>query len=188
MILVHIDGVEGDCTIEGFTKTANFTGYFVAESFSFGVEREMKESGEKAGTEDINIGVGQLQECTISKSMDRASANLAKFAINGNSLGTALIDFVEVAAGGMPVCYLRYKLDRCFVKSWTTNGSADERPTEDVAFYYNKIAFAYLYTADGKKFSNGGSMTWDNVKNEPWETDIGLKAPTPAGLSISISL
>ncbi len=32
------------------------------DSFSFGVEREMKESGEKGGTEDINIGVGELQE------------------------------------------------------------------------------------------------------------------------------
>ncbi len=40
------------------------------DSFSFGVEREMKESGEKGGTEDINIGVGELQECTISKSTD----------------------------------------------------------------------------------------------------------------------
>jgi hypothetical protein len=28
------------------------------------VEREMKESGEKGGTEDINIGVGELTECT----------------------------------------------------------------------------------------------------------------------------
>ena len=45
-------------------------GTFVADSFSFGVEREAKESGEKGGTEDINIGVGELQECTISKSMD----------------------------------------------------------------------------------------------------------------------
>jgi hypothetical protein len=35
--------------------------HFVADSFSFGVEREMKESGEKSGTEDINIGVGEFQ-------------------------------------------------------------------------------------------------------------------------------
>ena len=33
-----------------------------ADSYSFGVEREMKESGEKGGTEDINIGIGELQE------------------------------------------------------------------------------------------------------------------------------
>lgn len=32
-----------------------------ASSFSFGVEREMKESGEKGGTEDINIGIGEMQ-------------------------------------------------------------------------------------------------------------------------------
>lgn len=48
--------------------------WFVADSFSFGVEREMKESGEKGGTEDINIGVGELQEATISKSMDAAAS------------------------------------------------------------------------------------------------------------------
>ena len=32
-----------------------------------------------------------------------------------------------------------YKLDRCFVKSWSTSGDADDRPTEEVAFYYNRI-------------------------------------------------
>lgn len=30
------------------------------------VEREMKESGEKGGTEDINIGIGELDECTLT--------------------------------------------------------------------------------------------------------------------------
>ena len=55
------------------------------DSFPSGVEREMKESGEKGGTADINIGVGELQECTISKSMDSTKVDLAQFAINGNS-------------------------------------------------------------------------------------------------------
>lgn len=60
------------------TSTYDRGDWFVADSFSFGVEREMKESGEKGGTEDINIGVGELQECTISKSMDWASPRLAR--------------------------------------------------------------------------------------------------------------
>lgn len=34
-----------------------------------------------------------------------------------------------------------YKLDRAFIKSWSTSGDADDRPTEEVAFYYNKISF-----------------------------------------------
>jgi type VI protein secretion system component Hcp len=173
MILVHIDKVNGDCTLTGYDKppAGAETGWFVADSFTFGVERELKESGEKGGTEDINIGIGELQECAITKSMDRASPNLAQFAINGNSCGTAIIEFVEVAGGtvlGKPVCYLRYKLDRCFIKSWTTSGDADDRPTEDVAFYYNRIAMEYFTTTDGKTFKPGGEMSWDNVKGEKW--------------------
>jgi hypothetical protein len=57
----------------------------------------MKESGEKGGTEDINIGVGELQECTISKSMDTSTMDLAQFAINGNSL---LLMFETVSSLG----------------------------------------------------------------------------------------
>ncbi len=174
MILVQIKDVPGDVTIKGYDDGS----WFVADSFSFGVEREMKESGEKGGTQDINIGVGELQECTISKSMDRASTMLSQYAINGNSLETATIDFVEVGGGGVegaPKCYLRYKLDRVFVKSWSTSGDADDRPTEEVAFYYNKIGFMYATTEEGKIYKPGKPMGWDNVKHVKWEPP-GLSA------------
>lgn len=96
-ILVKTPSIGGDVEPDGQADAGYDAGkYFVADSFSFGVEREMKESGEKGGTADINIGVGELQECTISKSMDTASAKLAQAAINGNSCGVAEIDFVEV--------------------------------------------------------------------------------------------
>ena len=146
--------------------------WFIADSFSFGVEREMKESGEKAGVDDINIGVGELQECTISKSMDMASMALAQFAINGNSLGTAELHFVEVAGGGdgAPVCYLKYKLDRCFVKSWSVSGDADDRPTEEVAFYFNRIASQFAMTKDGKVFTQSTVMAWDKTKQITWDS------------------
>ena len=166
MILVQIECLPaGDVTVEGYKDKK----FFVADSFSFGVEREMKESGEKGGTEDINIGVGELQECSISKSVDRSSTLLAQFAINGNSLGKARIDFVEIGGTGgvegKPFCYMRYVLDRVFVKSWTTSGDADDRPTEEVAFYYNRIGFQYLSTTDGKGYEASSLMSWDNVSN-----------------------
>jgi len=132
-IYVKIPGLQGDVTTKGYE------GYFTADSFSFGVEREMKESGEKGGTQDINIGIGELQECTISKSLDSTSSHLAQFAINGNSPGTAEIDFVEVGGSGEATTYLKYKLDRVFVKSWSTSGDADDRPTEEVTFVYTGL-------------------------------------------------
>lgn len=63
--------------------------------------------------------------------MDAATAKLAECAVNSDSVGTAEIDFVEVAsdAAAKPVCYLRYKLDRCFVKSWSTFAAAHSRPS-----------------------------------------------------------
>lgn len=165
-ILVKIPRVTGDATIEGYNDGT----WFVADSFSFGVERELKESGEKGGTADINIGVGELQECTISKSLNATSVALAQFATNGNSAGTVEIDFVAPSGseGGKPLVYLKYKLDRCFVKSWSTSGDADDRPTEEVAFYYNKIAFQHAFTQDGEKFKLTDVFSWDLVTNTRW--------------------
>lgn len=47
---------------------------------------------------------------------------------------------------------MSYELQNVFVKSWSTSGDADDRPTEEVAFYYNKIAFSYATTDTGKNF------------------------------------
>lgn len=94
----------------------NSNDWFVADSFSFGVEREMKESSEHPTT--------PLESDAYA---------------------------LDAAMEQQPICYLKYKLERCFVKSWSISGDADDRPTEDAA-YYNKIAFSYAQTVDGKEF------------------------------------
>ena len=188
-IFVRIPGVSGDVD----TAEYDHSDYFVADSFSFGVEREMKESGEKGGTTDMNIGIGELQECTISKSMDSASMDLAQLAISGNSCKTAEIDFVEVGGGDTAdrndggtyfvADSFSFGVEREMkesgekggttdmnigigelqeathddvvdeiMQSWSVSGDADDRPTEEVAFYYNKIAFGYAPTEDGIVF------------------------------------
>lgn len=166
-ILVKMPGIGGD--VKGPDGESD---WFVADSFSFGVEREMKESGEKGGTEDLNIGVGELQECTISKSMDTASAKLAQFAINGNSPGSCEICFSnENDSENKPICYLKYKLDRAFIKSWSTSGDADDRPTEEVAIYFNKIAYGQsVQTSDGSLQID--EMSWDRWKRENWDEGL----------------
>ena len=175
MILVRIDGITGDCNINGFCENKD-NAYFTADSFSFGVERELLDSA-KGGTQDINIGVGEMQECSISKSMDTASAYLARKAISGSSCKTADICFVEAITDDknkqFNVVYLHYKLDNVFIKSWTISGDADDRPTEDVALWYNKIAFVYFPTVDGKTFGTGHTCEWDQVKAKQW-TDSKL--------------
>lgn len=177
-ICIRIPGIVGDCQLQGFEKTE----WFMADSFSFGVERELKESGEKGGTTDVNLGVGELQECSISKSMDSASMYLAQAAIQGVSLGDAEICFAEIASeeegfsGSGVRVYLAYKLSRCMVKAWSTSGDADDRPTEEVSFLYNKIGAIYA-PHDGKNWVGSGHyMGWDNVVNKKWpKTDAAIK-------------
>lgn len=176
MILVHIDGILGDCKITGFKGDDGFNEpFFTADSFSFGVERELLDSG-KGGTSDINIGLGELQPCSISKSMDTASAYLARKAISGSSCNTADICFVEAITldnnERKNVCYLHYKLYNVFIKSWTTTGDGDDRPTEDVELWYNKIAFIYFATEDGKSFGAGHYCKWDQVQAKPWNEAV----------------
>ena len=92
--------------------------------------------------------------------MDDASPKLAQFAINGNSPGSVEVCVTDNATEPT-ACYLRYKLDRVFIKSWSTSGDADDRPTEEVAFYYNKIAFVYPNTSDGP-------ISWNRLRSKPW--------------------
>jgi type VI secretion system Hcp family effector len=154
---VKYDGIDGEAM-----GPDGYDDWFVADSFSFGVEREMKESGEKGGTADINIGVGELQECTISKSMDSSSAPLAQAAANGRSLGACEVCLSDGETGGVPGCYAHFVMERCYVKSWHTSAGADERPTEEVAFYYNKIAFRYVENEPAE------AMNWDRERHRPW--------------------
>ncbi|MGC3967836.1 MAG: type VI secretion system tube protein Hcp [Pirellulales bacterium] len=189
MILLHVPGVTGDCQIPGFIGAK---GYFTATSFTFGVQREMEESA-KAGTADLNIGVGELQECTLSKSMDLSSALLARKAISGSSVGTVEVKFVEAVTlekeASANVVYLHFKLDNAFVKSWSISGDSDGRPTEDVAFWYNKIAFIYYATTDGKKFKSTGCCEWDHVTSKPWSgsgIDGACEAYGPNGGKVNV--
>jgi hypothetical protein len=112
--------------------------WFIADSFSFGVEREMKESGEKGGTEDINIGVGELQECTISKSMDAGSTRLAQFAINGNSLSLTFESFTSEGT-------VKYKSDFATAQPAVFTGVSVVPSSDGRSFDLN---FSLLYSAD----------------------------------------
>ena len=162
-IFFKVEGAPpGDSTVPG-----RGDGWVAADDFSFGIDKELKKKFQKGGTEDLNIGLGELQEVIMSKSLDRTSAYLAQHAINGNSVGSVEICFVGQVGSEVERCYLHYKLDRCFIKSWSTSGDANDIPIEEVAFYYNKIAFAY--TPEGENTPEPSNiMSWDNVKNITW--------------------
>ena len=108
--------------------------------------------------------------------MDKASAKLIQYCVMGNSCGSAEINFVQLAGAAakkkkkkrvvniecVPPAYLQEKLWQHFIKS----GDAGDVPVEEVAFYYNKIAFTYAKRISGSVGKSGkaqSAMPWDNV-------------------------
>ena len=168
MILIQIKGIPGDSNIDGYKG-----GYFAAESISFGHERELKDSG-KSGTADINVGVVEFQEVSISKSMDKSSTTLARRAISGSSCGETEIVFLETIdkdGEAYNVEYMRLQMDNTIVKTWSISGDADDRPSEEVTFWYNRIAMAYR-AFDGKNFIPHSHASWDKTLQQPWEAGV----------------
>lgn len=175
MILVHIEGVKGDSKIAGYADKD----WFAVDSFSFGVERDTKESA-KAGTDDITIGVGLLNACEFDKSTDVGTSTLMQYSISGGPLPYAEIHFVQTKedkSGKQAVFpYLMLKLEPCFIKTWKISGSEDGRPTENVGLWYQRIALSYrMYSRDstgGYIYSAGYDTGWDQTLNAPWATTL----------------
>ena len=77
-----------------------YQGWIPLNGIGFSIDRELAESGEKGGTEDINIGVGEMSRFHLTKPVGDASAELFQYAINGNTIGVA---DVRVEGFGAPI-------------------------------------------------------------------------------------
>ena len=121
-------------------------------SASSGVEREMKESGEKGGTEDINIGVGELQEAAgrrthkpvkITKEWDASTPLLRQGSVTtlvpaGTCRLGARYPTAELGTGNRV-----YRMTNVVVTSCSASGSSagDARPMESISLNYEKVVW-----------------------------------------------
>ena len=161
MILLKLDGVDGDSHIPGYEKWISCT------SVSWNVERTFSESA-KAGTQDVNLGVAEIPPISINKSFDVSSLYLMQSAIAGGALGT-MAQIVFLVTGDQKTNrYLEFKLHNPIVASWSISGDEDERPTEEVSLWYWKIWMQYYATKDGSTYTSAGSKGWDRIANKSW--------------------
>ena len=162
-ILMEIPGIKGTSERDGYE------GWIPVLALSGGVDRDLAESGEKGGTEDINIGVGELGTVSISRESDTSTPSLWLSAINGNSIGTVEIhQLAQLGADSKFVPVAKWKLDRAFVKSLNFETDTFSRGSEELEFFFNKIAFG-IRGIDGDGRSENVIKGWDNVRNKAWE-------------------
>lgn len=164
MILLKLDQVKGDSKISGYENCIAIT------SVSWNIERTFSESA-KHGTQDVNVGIADLQPLELNKSYDTASVDLMGQAIAGGSCGdTAYLYFLSTSGvnAEKPAKFLEFKLANPIIASWSISGEEDERPTETFGLWYWKIWMQYFSSTDGKNYKAAGSRGWDRVLSKPW--------------------
>lgn len=95
---LKIDSIEGESVETTGIESDEIDATIVdPEPTPISVEREMKESGEKGGTEDINIGVGELQEATDTEHKDWIIIESMSSPIQKSELVDEILDIEEEA-------------------------------------------------------------------------------------------
>jgi type VI secretion system secreted protein Hcp len=87
----------------------------------------------------LPTGKRQHKPFVLTKSIDKASPLLLAAMIQGEPFTVEVTSYVR--SGGRRTPFVTVRLENAFVAS--IGPTADDRPTEEVAFYYNRIAFNY---------------------------------------------
>jgi hypothetical protein len=139
-------------------------------------------------------------EMTIAKEVDRATCDLMALAMEerskkkgadrGSAGGKELHVDIHILASvrfgsNLQENYIfpsvMIHLEGVGVKSWSIDGSGDNRPSESVTLKYDRGAMHYSWY-DGQTFLHFGPKGWDQDKNQPWpasETDPAFKKYRP---------
>jgi type VI secretion system secreted protein Hcp len=137
-IYVKIDGIDGDATHDKHKS------WLDVESLQWGVGRAvMTPSGSAQNREASEPAISEV---TLTKKMDRASANLFKEACTGNAGKKVTIDLVTTSSPGLT--YMTYELTNALVSGYSVSTGGD-RPSESVSLNFTKIEMKYT-TFDSK--------------------------------------
>ena len=139
------DKIKGESVIAGHEAEIDVL------SFSFG--------GSQSGTMHTSTGGGagkaNVQDLSLTKWVDLASADLMLACFNGTHIAEAVLTARK--AGEKPLEYLKITMTDCLIASVSTGGSGSEdRFTENVSINFAKVKVDYdTQVAKGGKGAHG---------------------------------
>jgi type VI secretion system secreted protein Hcp len=140
--------------IKGEATDRDHKEWIIIESFSHALHQT--DGGATGATR--RRASATVEDIVVSKSLDKSSPKLAETVANGKILPSAELHFVSHEGDGSSEPYLVYVLTNVLVTSYSVSGGADDRPTEQVSFNFEKIEMKYV-----EKDEEGGIkgfVTW----------------------------
>lgn len=197
MLLMWIDSIQGDCQIRGYEK------WITCASMSYGgskdVEDESKGSDKGIGAKHIRTSRGNYQDLRVSKTADIATPDLMVMAMQLRSSESAkgsqrpldvelhIVEPMQQGIGWNPktgdksdiACNVRIVFENIQLKEWSFDGDDEERPKEDLVFWYRVANITYFPMGYlmGQTGFQPRSKGWDAEKNAEFPVD---NKPRPA--------
>jgi type VI secretion system secreted protein Hcp len=107
---------------------------FDATSYSLGGTEATSKVGSSSGA---GAGKLDLSDLTINKNFDACSEQLIRTFLAGKVIPT--LTLIQYSAGEHPFAALTITLSTAIINDYQVTGAPDVRPTESLAFTYNKV-------------------------------------------------
>jgi len=153
-MFLKLDGIKGE------SKDDKHKDEIHIESFSWG----MNQTG--AGHTGGGSGAGKvsIHDISVTKSTDKATANLLLACANGKHISDGLITVRK--AGEHPVEYLKIKLTDVLISSVQLAGhGSGDHISENVTLNFAKVKIEYAEQDSKGKSTPAGEMGWDVKAN-----------------------
>lgn len=177
MILVRIEGVEGNCQIRGYEK------FFIVDSLDLGAESELdnKGSSDDRGNSMRDFVVKkdrEPEEVSFSRKADILTPTLMGMVIKNRTSAQKIFSTIDACwvqlradTGGANTdikAFLLLRFGNARLTSWKLSSGEYDHPNETVDFKYTQIAMQYRATEAGPVYRPSTTETWNFEKNAPW--------------------
>lgn len=157
-IYMNIDGIKGEVTESKHSEWIECT------SLQFGIGRSIG-SGVGAG-KNREASLPHVSEVVVTKTMDKASLELFRWAVGGTDGKIVKIDLVAVG-GKESHTYYQYELTNALLSGYSTS-SGGEKPTESLSFNFTKVQQKYIPTDEkGKPTGQQSAAIYDLATAKP---------------------
>jgi type VI secretion system secreted protein Hcp len=147
---LHIDGIDGESTAEGYEK------WIKAESYSFGAAST---SSSGSGT---SVPAVQFDDFSFSKLLDSASPKIFEAVVTGKYIPSVQFDIVK--DGTRPFKAFSYSFTDVLFSSVQHSGLEPDQPMESATFSFAKLKLQ-SYLQDPKEGVKPGPVFEYDVKN-----------------------
>ena len=147
-------------SIQGESESSLHTDEIEILSFSWGATN----SAVRSAAGSPKGGKPTVSEITITKEVDKASAQLFSACVNSTLIKTATISWSKSTGGGKPEDYMVYTLTNVYVTSVQSSSSKDQGPqlgTESVTLNFQKISIDYKVQMGSGLLVSGSSAAYD---------------------------